>query len=139
MALTVSIITPEKAWEPMPADQVTLPAFDGQVGILPNHAAFVTQLGEGELLLKRTNEADHSYALRGGVAQVLDDEIRILAEWVVDTDESTEEDLLKELKDLDSAEYEDGLALAEAKSSAHRLAVQLKAKGKDVPDLKQLG
>ena len=34
MPLTVHIITPERSWEPMVADRVTLPAFDGQVGIL---------------------------------------------------------------------------------------------------------
>ena len=38
MPLTVHIITPERSWEPMVADSVTLPAFDGEVGILTKHA-----------------------------------------------------------------------------------------------------
>ena len=35
------------------ADAVVAPAFDGEVGILPNHAPFMTLLGEGTLTVRR--------------------------------------------------------------------------------------
>ena len=138
MPLTVSIITPEKAFPPMVADGVTLPAFDGQVGILPRHAPYVCLLGAGELKVSSASRADERYAVQGGVAQISDDQVRILAEKVAPVLAITEADLVKKLLALDDAEYSDDLAKAEARSQAHWIAVQLKAKGKDAPALKKL-
>ena len=90
-------------------------------------------------MIKRRSEADHGYALRGGVAQVLDDEVRILAESVVDTADVTETDLVRQLKELDEADYDDELEEAGARSKAHWIATQLRSKGKEVPSLKKLG
>jgi len=139
MPLTVKIITPERSWEPKAYDSVTLPAFDGEVGILVGHAPFVCQLGHGILWLKSQTHADNQLALSGGVAQVADDEVRILAESVVHADEIDEQDLVDELKRMDAATYDDPVALAEARSKAFWMATQLRAKGKDVPELEQLG
>ena len=58
MALSVQIITPERSWDPVPADAVILPAFDGEVGILRGHAPFVCLLGEGELRINRDQGAN---------------------------------------------------------------------------------
>lgn len=138
MPLTVTIITPEKAYPPIVADQVTLPAFDGQVGILPRHAAYVCLLGSGELKLSNASRAEERFAVQGGVAQVSADQVRILAEKVAPVSAITEADLLKKLQALDDAEYDSDLAKTEAQSRAHWIAVQLKAKGKDVPPLKKL-
>ena len=63
------------------------------------------ELGEGKLALRSDSAADHLLACKGGVAQVQDDEIRILAESVVDSDDVTEGDLAARLKALDEAEY----------------------------------
>ncbi|MDA3963791.1 MAG: ATP synthase F1 subunit epsilon [Planctomycetota bacterium] len=136
--LTVKIITPERSWEPKQYDSVTLPAFDGQVGILVNHAPFVCQLGRGVLRLRSKQAAnDLDLALSGGVAQVADNEVRILAESVVAVDEIDDEALLRELHLLDDKDYEDSVEMAEAQSKAFWIATQLKAKGKTVPDLKK--
>jgi F-type H+-transporting ATPase subunit epsilon len=138
MPLTVKIITPERSWEPKQYDAVTLPAFDGEVGILVNHAPFVCQLGSGTLKLYSKTGADQLLALSGGVAQVADNELRILAESVVDAGEIDEQNLVDELKRMDAAVYDDPVQLAEARSTAFWMATQLRAKGKDVPELKQL-
>lgn len=139
MPLTVKIITPERSFEPKEYDSVTLPAFDGEVGILSGHAPFVCQLGSGTLKLKSTTEADQELVLAGGVAQVADDEVRILAESVVQAEEIDEQALVDELKRMDAATYEDSVALAEARAKAFWMATQLRAQGKAVPELKQLG
>lgn len=139
MPLTVTIITPESSWEPRQYDALTLPAFDGEVGILPRHAPFVCQLGRGVLRLRSGQTAnDRDLALSGGVAQVADDEVRILAESVVPVDEIDDEALLRELRLLDEGDYDDGVDMTEAQSRAFWIATQLKAKGKQVPDLKKL-
>ena len=44
MTLTVQIITPDRSLPEYRADHVTLPAFDGDVGIRTGHAPFVCLL-----------------------------------------------------------------------------------------------
>src|SRR6266404_3284804 len=63
------------------ADAVVAPAFDGQVGILPNHAPFMTLLGEGMLTVRRA-ETVSRFSVRGGFLQVVDNRVRVVAEHV---------------------------------------------------------
>ena len=63
------------------ADAVVAPAYDGQVGILPNHAPFMTLLGEGTLTVRRA-ETLSRFSVRGGFLQVVDNRVRVVAEHV---------------------------------------------------------
>lgn len=139
MSLTVKIITPERSLPVESADHVTLPAFDGEVGIRAGHAPMVTMLGIGDLHLKSDNHADKVMAVKGGVAQVLDDEVIILAQAVMEAGRISEDVLLKRIQALLAQHFEDTAALNEARAEAHWLATQLKAAGKQVPDLSKLG
>ena len=57
------------------------PAFDGQVGILPRHAPFLTLLGNGRLTV-RAGGVTHRFEVSGGFLQVAGDAVRILADQV---------------------------------------------------------
>jgi len=63
------------------ADAVVAPAFDGEVGILPNHAPFMTLLGEGILTVRRADTVNR-FTVRGGFLQVVDNRVRVVAEHV---------------------------------------------------------
>jgi F-type H+-transporting ATPase subunit epsilon len=63
------------------ADAVVAPAFDGEVGILPNHAPFMTLLGEGTLVVRRADTVNR-FQVRGGFLQVVDNQVRVVAEHV---------------------------------------------------------
>ena len=63
------------------ADAVVAPAFDGEVGILPNHAPFMTLLGEGTLTVRQAGGTNR-FAVRGGFLQVVDNRVRVVAEHV---------------------------------------------------------
>lgn len=63
------------------ADAVIAPAFDGEVGILPNHAPFMTLLGEGTLTVRRAGSVNR-FSVRGGFLQVVDNQVRVVAEHV---------------------------------------------------------
>ena len=63
------------------ADAVFAPPFDGEVCILPNHAPFMTLLGEGTLTVRRA-DAVNRFAVRGGFLQVVDNRVRVVAEHV---------------------------------------------------------
>src|SRR6266516_3159563 len=48
----VTVISPERTVFDGRADAVNAPAYDGQVGILPHHAPFLTLLGDGVLVVR---------------------------------------------------------------------------------------
>ncbi len=77
----VTVISPEASMFDGEADAVVAPAFDGQVGILPNHAPFMTLLGKGTLSVRRA-ESTSRFTVRGGFLQVVDNRVRVVAEHV---------------------------------------------------------
>jgi F-type H+-transporting ATPase subunit epsilon len=79
--MRVTVISPEAAMFDGEADAVTAPAFDGQVGILPRHAPFMTLLGEGDLTVRHAGST-RSFRVKGGFLQVVADRVRVVAEQV---------------------------------------------------------
>ena len=79
--MQVTVISPEVSMFDGEADAVVAPAFDGQVGILPNHAPFMTLLGEGTLMVRRADTVNH-FSIRGGFLQVVDNRVRVVTEHV---------------------------------------------------------
>jgi len=77
--MQVTVISPEASMFDGEADAVVAPAFDGQVGILPNHAPFMTLLGEGTLTVRRAGTASR-FSIRGGFLQVVDNRVRVVTE-----------------------------------------------------------
>jgi F-type H+-transporting ATPase subunit epsilon len=77
----VTVISPEASMFDGEADAVVAPAFDGEVGILPNHAPFMTLLGRGTLTVRRADSVTR-FSLRGGFLQVVDNRVRVVAEHV---------------------------------------------------------
>jgi F-type H+-transporting ATPase subunit epsilon len=79
MALKVSVISPEKTVYEGEADQVVVPAWDGQLGVLKGHAPMLVLLGEGELRITHGG-TDQRFHIRGGFLQVADDVVTVLSE-----------------------------------------------------------
>jgi F-type H+-transporting ATPase subunit epsilon len=71
------VVTPERAVLDEPAEMVILPMFDGERGVLPGHAAFVGQMGPGELRIKQ-GEAAKRYYIDGGFVQVANSVVNVL-------------------------------------------------------------
>ena len=79
--MRVTVISPEAAMFDGDADAVVAPAFDGEVGILPRHAPFMTFLGRGTLKVRRGGSVTQ-FLVRGGFLQVAGDRVRVVAEHV---------------------------------------------------------
>jgi F-type H+-transporting ATPase subunit epsilon len=79
--MRVTVISPEAAVFDGEADAVIVPAFDGELGILPNHAPLMTTLGSGVLTV-RVGDAATRFRVQGGFLQVVQNSVRILAEHV---------------------------------------------------------
>lgn len=79
--MRVTVISPEAAIFDGDADAVTAPAYDGQVGILPRHAPFLTLLGRGTLTVA-AGGATHRFQVDGGFLQAVNNTVRVVAEHV---------------------------------------------------------
>ena len=77
----VTVISPKRGVFDGAADAVVAPAFDGQVGILPGHAPFMTLLGKGVLTVRVAGGGDR-FEVSGGFLQVVGDAVRIVADRV---------------------------------------------------------
>jgi len=78
-ALAVSVISPERVLFEGTAQAAVVPAFDGEVGILPQHAPLMTLLGRGVLRLD-TDGGPRRFRVGGGFLQVVDDQVRVVTE-----------------------------------------------------------
>lgn len=76
----LSVVTPEREVLATEARFVALPAYDGEIGILPNRAALLTRLGSGTLRVEESSGAKRSLFVSGGVAQMLDDKLTLLTQ-----------------------------------------------------------
>lgn len=77
--LTVSVISPERVLFEGEASSVVAPAYDGEVGILTDHAPMMTLLGRGTLRVDAGGGAKR-YDVSGGFLQVLDNKVRVVTE-----------------------------------------------------------
>ena len=88
MSLRLSIMTAERRVYVEDVDMVIAPGIEGQLGILPHHAPFLTALTHGELWVKCGDE-EESFAIGGGYIEVQRDRVTVLAntaEGVEETD-----------------------------------------------------
>ena len=84
--LEVSVVTPEGSAYEGEALSVVAPAFDGEIAFYPMHAPFVGVLGHGEMRITRIEDDEEKveyFYLAGGVVQVVDDHVSVLAETVL--------------------------------------------------------
>jgi F-type H+-transporting ATPase subunit epsilon len=76
--LRLRVLSPARTVFDGEAAAVTLPAFDGEWGILPNHAPMVAELAVGCLRVTKPDGGGEAFAVRGGFAQVRDNVVTVL-------------------------------------------------------------
>ena len=77
--LPLRVVTPEKvAWEGE-VDSLTVPAWEGSLGILPGHAPLLAQLREGAVRA-RSGDAERLLAVSGGFVEVFEGRVSLFAE-----------------------------------------------------------
>ena len=77
--MRVEIITPDKELFKGEATSITVPGVDGSMGFLENHAPLITVLKAGEVKV-RTNADQESFSVKGGVVEVMNNTVLVLAE-----------------------------------------------------------
>lgn len=85
----LEIATPERSILKEKATEAQIPGKDGYMGILPDHAPLLSQLGIGTLSYRNGSGPAQSFAIHGGYVEVLDNHVRVLADlaepgWEID-------------------------------------------------------
>lgn len=84
------VVTPEKTALSVSAEFVSLPLYDGEIGIAPHHTPLIGRLGYGELRI-REGEQTTRYYVDGGFVQVADNVVSILTGSAIPAAELDEE------------------------------------------------
>ena len=77
--LHLQVATPERQLVDEQVQQVEIPGKNGYLGILPDHAPLLSELGAG-VLNYFSDSQDKLLAIEGGFVEVLNNEVRVLAE-----------------------------------------------------------
>ena len=90
------VVTPERALMDQPADSVTLPMFDGELGVLPGRAPLIGRLGFGDLRFRSSDGVHHLY-VDGGFVQIRDNVVTVLTSRAMKAEEIKPADAEKAL------------------------------------------
>lgn len=78
--MTIEIITPDTTLFKGEGKAVTVPGIDGSLGILSHHAPLISALKKGKIKVTTTDGNDTFFDIDGGVVEVTDNNVIILAE-----------------------------------------------------------
>ena len=119
MAIKLTIVTPERSLVSEDVDELQIPGASGYLGVLPGHAPLFTELKVGELSYRK-GSTWMSLVVAWGFAEVLPDQVRVLAETA---ERATEIDLERATRSKERAE--DRLRKAEAGVDFDRARIAL--------------
>ena len=80
--LTLKIITPNELYFEGPVEHVTVPGYNGYLGILKNHASFVTPIAKGNLTYRDAAGKTSAVKVDGGFLEVLKNRVLVLTDKV---------------------------------------------------------
>ncbi len=134
--LTLELVTPEKVAWSAPADFVVLPAYNGEMGVLPGHQPFLVQLGPGEVRVTAGGEVKR-FAVSGGFAEIKEDTVSLFAETAEDAGQIDSERAHQSLEKAKAVIKPglDPMQLAEMEAAVRRAQVRLRVsrRGKTPP------
>lgn len=117
--INCNVLTPDGPVYEGGVELAIVPAWDGEMGFLYNHAALIAELGIGEIRLRYGQETDY-LVLEGGFVEIKDNEMVVFAEKAI-----KKENLVKE--DIESA-IKEHHAMEKPKIYAERLKLDVELK-----------
>lgn len=132
MPLDVEIVTPNRILLQEQVDELNVPGDLGYLGILPGHTAFITTLGQGELMY-RQGEERHYMAVFWGYTEVNNDNVAILAdiaEPAAEIDRPRIEAARDRAEDRLRRMHEDDIDFERARAALMRALIRLQVSSK---------
>ena len=121
--LQLEIVTPEATVYAEAVEMVTLPAVEGQIGVLPLHVRLVTQLVPGELIVRKGGHEDF-LAVGEGLVEVTNDRVSIVTNMAVAI-ENIDQAAAEEARERAAARLKEKLSSEEVASVNASLARSL--------------
>jgi len=87
--LKLEIVTAEGPAYSQDVEMVTLPAVQGQIGVLPEHVPLMTQMVPGEIIVRKGGQ-DQFLAVGGGLIEVTAYRVSILTDIAISVDKIDE-------------------------------------------------
>ena len=126
--MKLEIITAEQVVYSDDVEVLVVPGTEGELGILPHHAALMTMLQPGELMVRK--DGDETFlAVTGGFLEVMENRVSILAdaaERSEDIDEERAQAAVRSAEEriaMRSADVDLEQAIAQLRRATVRLAV----------------
>jgi F-type H+-transporting ATPase subunit epsilon len=128
--LRLEIVTPEARTYSDDVDSVVIPGVEGELGILPQHVALMTQLLPGELRITK-NGQETRLAVGEGFVEVTGEKVSVLTDMAVpelDIDEAAAEEAMRRAEEALKNEHLDEEGLAAAQATMLKSLAQLRVK-----------
>lgn len=109
-------------------EKIIIPTLDGEITILSKHIALISSLGRGEMTVFFKTKPEEVYFVSGGVVEIFNDEVNILAnlaEKAQEIDEAAIEKSIRRAKEAVS-EIKIDINLAEIQAKLANDLVRLK-------------
>jgi F-type H+-transporting ATPase subunit epsilon len=97
----IEIATPERLLSRERAIRAQIPAKEGYIGVLPDHAPLLSELGIGALTYTTPDDHRFSLAVRGGFLEIYNNVVRVLTDFA---ERGHEVDVTQAEKDLKHAQ-----------------------------------
>jgi F-type H+-transporting ATPase subunit epsilon len=112
MPMRLEIVTAERILFEGDVESVVAPGGEGELGVLPHHAAVMTTLQAGELRYRINGEENH-YIVHGGFMDIRGDQVVVLA------------DAAEHIDEIDEARAEEAIARAQERISSRGEEIDL--------------
>jgi F-type H+-transporting ATPase subunit epsilon len=121
--LRLEIVTPEVTVYSEDVDMVTLPAVNGQIGVLPQHVRLMTQMVAGEMIVRKDGHDDF-LAVGEGLVDVTNERVSIVTTMAIAV-EGIDEAAAEEARQRAAARLKEKLSSEEIASVNAALARSL--------------
>ena len=99
--INFDFVSPEESIISSEVDMVLIPAIEGDAGILPNHAPYMTILRQGIVEVTFGKDNIKQYLVEGGFADITPQKITILAENSINLTDIDDSVLKEKLQQID--------------------------------------
>ncbi|MDM8559304.1 F0F1 ATP synthase subunit epsilon [Candidatus Parabeggiatoa sp. HSG14] len=129
MTVHVDIVSAEAEIFSGLAEMVIAPAVQGEVGIMPRHAQYITQLNEGAIRLKLSNNKEESFYVSGGMLEVQPHKITVLSDTALRAHDLDEKAALEAKQNAEKllTDKQAGFECAKAQAELADAMLQLRA------------
>jgi F-type H+-transporting ATPase subunit epsilon len=129
----IEIATPERLLAREQAIRAQIPAAEGYIGVLPDHAPLLSELGIGAMTYTTPDDHRYSLAVRGGFLEIYNNVVRVLVDIAEKADEIDVSQAEKDLKQAQDAMINPalGIDIASALIAARHAQARIDAARKE--------